>query len=177
MLVELLGEHRQAWLELRTALWPDCTPSESLREMDEILENPREIAFGYFVDGVLAGFAEMNLRTEAPGCTPGDIAYLEGWYVRPEHRRKGIGRALVEAGIEWGRAKGCGELASDTDQDYPLSPAAHAALGFEEVGRKVFFRRRIRDPETESPEKAGPGIPPAGPEKAGPPRHPDLHKG
>jgi aminoglycoside 6'-N-acetyltransferase I len=95
------------------------------------------------VDGVLAGFVEMNLRTEAPGCRPGDIAYLEGWYVRPEHRRKGIGRALVEAGAEWGRARGSTEFASDTDQDYPLSPAAHAALGFEVVDRKIFFRRDL----------------------------------
>ena len=32
-------------------------------------------------------------------------------------------------------AEGCREMASDTDPSYPISPAAHAALGYQEVQR------------------------------------------
>ena len=41
-----------------------------------------------------------------------------------------MGRALVEQAEAWARAEGCVEMAADTDSSYPLSPAAHAALGF-----------------------------------------------
>ena len=71
------------------------------------------------------------------------IGYLEAWYVDPEWRQKGVGRALVEAAEEWARAQGCTEMASDTMEDYPLSPAAHAQLGYEEVARDIYFRKEL----------------------------------
>lgn len=71
------------------------------------------------------------------------MAYLEGWYVEPDVRRRGIGRALVRAAEDWGRTQGCTEFASDTEIENAASAAAHTALGFEEVDRVRCFRKRL----------------------------------
>lgn len=54
--------------------------------------------------------------------------------VRPAARRQGIGRALLAAAEEWGRAQGCAEFASDAQPDNDVSSSAHRALGFADVG-------------------------------------------
>ena len=53
----------------------------------------------------------------------------------------GVGRALVERIEAWARAAGCREMASDTNPSYPISPAAHEALGYAEVER--YFRKEL----------------------------------
>ncbi len=133
------------WAQLRAALWPDATPEEHAREMDEILLNPERDAV--FVcaglDGRLLGFAEASLRRYAEGCDTSPVGYLEGWYVSPSARRQGIGRALVAAAEAWARAQGCTEMASDTQHDNEGSQAAHARLGYVEVERLVCFRKEL----------------------------------
>ena len=106
-------------------------------------------------DGRLIGFAEVSLRSHADGCDPSyPCGYLEGWYVEPEHRRRGVGRALVTAAEAWCREQGCGEMASDTWLDSMASQLAHSALGFEVVDRCVHYRKTIASP-------SGPGDGPA----------------
>src|SRR5205085_454596 len=65
----------------------------------------------------LIGFAELSIHNIAESCVSGRVAYLEGWWVDPAVRRRGVGRALVAAAEEWGRAQGCTEFASDTEVD------------------------------------------------------------
>ena len=40
------------------------------------------------------GFVELSLRAYAEGCQSDNVAYVEGWYVVPEARGSGVGRAL-----------------------------------------------------------------------------------
>jgi aminoglycoside 6'-N-acetyltransferase I len=84
---------------------------------------------------------EVALHDHAPGCNTTKIGYLEGWFVDPDWRRQGVGGRLVQAAEQWALAQGCTEMASDTNGGYPNSPAAHASLGYEEVGRDIFFRK------------------------------------
>ena len=137
-----------AWLRLRMALWPDSTPENEAAEIAEFLAHPDvplPMLYVAFVcerpDGSLCGFAEGAIHNEAPGCTTDRIGYLEAWYVHPDARQQGIGRALARAVEDWARAQGCTEMASDTDPSYPLSPDAHAALGYTEVQR--YFRKDL----------------------------------
>jgi aminoglycoside 6'-N-acetyltransferase I len=136
------------WLRLRMALWPDSTPEKEAAEIAEFFANPGvplPLLFVAFVcerqGGGLCGLAEGAIHSEAPGCTTDRIGYLEAWYVDPDMRRQGVGRALARAIEDWARGEGCTEMASDTDPSYPLSPAAHAALGYSEVQR--FFRKEL----------------------------------
>ena len=71
------------------------------------------------------------------------MAYLEGWFVVPEARGRGVGRELIAAAEEWGRSQGCCEFASDTQADNEVSTAAHRALGFMEVGLVRCFRKDL----------------------------------
>jgi len=134
------------WLRLRQALWPEPEDkvAELEREMAEIAADPEQPVFiAEHPEGGLCGFLEVSIRKSAEGCTSDRIGYLEGWYVDPDMRGQGVGRALVEAAEIWARAQGCIEMASDTTFDYPLSPDAHQKLGYEEVQRTIHFRKGL----------------------------------
>jgi aminoglycoside 6'-N-acetyltransferase I len=94
-------------------------------------------------DGWLAGFVEIGSRNYAEGCETSPIAYLEGWYVDPDARRKGLGRRLQRAAEDWARGNGFTEMASDAELHNDVSLGAHLSLGFEEVERQVCFRKRL----------------------------------
>jgi aminoglycoside 6'-N-acetyltransferase I len=94
-------------------------------------------------DGRLLGFTELSIRPYAEGCRTHRVAYLEGWYVCPEARRQGVGKALVAASEEWGRSQGCTEFASDTQPDNEISSSAHRALGFTDLGLVRCFIKRL----------------------------------
>ncbi|MFL6446570.1 MAG: GNAT family N-acetyltransferase [Bryobacteraceae bacterium] len=82
-------------------------------------------------DGKLFGFAEVDLRSHAHGCSPArPVGYLEGWYVAEEARHSGIGRSLLSAAEDWARSHGCVAMPSDTWIDKELSETCHKALGF-----------------------------------------------
>lgn len=107
------------------------------------------VARGHFVrlamsDAVAVGFVEAALRTDyVNGTSTSPVAFLEGLYVRPECRHRGIARAMVDAVVAWARDCGCRELASDALLDNAGSHAMHRALGFVETERVVCFRREL----------------------------------
>lgn len=131
------------WLALRLALWDDNTEDEMLAEMRTLLTDPQQAVFLAEENGVLIGFAEVSLRKYADGCDTSPVGYLEGWYVAPEHRRAGIGSALVHAGEEWARTHGCREMASDTWLENEISIQAHLQLGYAESERLVHFMKHL----------------------------------
>ena len=94
-------------------------------------------------DGSLAGFVEIGSRPYAEGCETTPIAYLEGWYVDPDARRRGLGKKLVEAAEAWALAHGFSEIASDTELENETSLRAHLALGYDEVERQICFKKRL----------------------------------
>ena len=72
------------------------------------------------------------------------VGYLEGWFVAPDARRRGTGRALVRAAEQWARLQGCAEFASDAEADNEESALAHRALGFDDVGLVRCFRKDLQ---------------------------------
>ncbi|MDX2004551.1 MAG: aminoglycoside 6'-N-acetyltransferase [Meiothermus sp.] len=136
----LLVDETERYFPLRTMLWPDADAPE---EITQLLADPEAVIFVAEVEGRLVGFAEGSLRRYADGCESSPVGYLEGWYVRPEYRQHGVGRKLVGALEGWARARGCTEMASDTELHNTLSQQAHARLGFEEVERIVQFRKPL----------------------------------
>ena len=63
-------------------------------------------------------------------------------YVRPDHHRRGVGRALLADLIERARTAGLHTVLGGTCTEHPGSLALQEALGFERVGclREVGFK-------------------------------------
>ena len=138
----------EAWLRMRVALWPEGPEEEHREEIaryfaGEAEGRPAEVLMAETDSGRVAGFAELSIRPYAEGCRGTRVAYLEGWYVEPELRCRGIGRALVAASEVWARSQGCEEFASDAQPDNEASIAAHRAAGFTDAGLVRCFRKDL----------------------------------
>jgi len=144
-------EDARTLARFRAGLWPEDSEVGHRLEVDRFFEGsaPEPLAILVADDaGRAVGFAELSIRPWAEGCVTNRVAYLEGWFVAPEARGRGVGRALVAAAEEWAVAQGCKELASDTQPDNEGSAAAHRALGFTDVGLVRCFRKDLREMET-----------------------------
>jgi aminoglycoside 6'-N-acetyltransferase I len=135
---------RSAWLEMRTALWPDETSKVHAARINNILAS--DDAWGFLAEvagGAAVGFAELAMRKYANGCEAQPVPFLEGIWVQEQFRRQGIGAGLINH-IECFLAdRGFRELGSDTLIDNLSSQAAHLAWGFSETERVVYFRKII----------------------------------
>lgn len=142
---KLRSDEHLTWLRLRERLWPDSSRDELTREQIEILgdseRNAVLVAAG--PDGQLVGFVEVALRDWAEGCTARPVGYIEGWYVEPSHRQRGVGRKLIEAAEQWVLSRGCTEMGSDAELENDTSHRAHRALGYSEVIRVVLFSKKL----------------------------------
>jgi len=131
---------------LRRTLWPD-SGIEELKGRTPEMTGPAPthlVLIARDGDGAPAGFAEVSLRRDhVNGCTGSPVAFLEGIYVVPNQRRRGLGRALIEAGLLWAQERGVAEFASDALLDNDASHAFHRAAGFEETERVIYFRRPV----------------------------------
>ncbi len=135
------------WLGLRRLLWSDCTSEEHRTEMASALAQPERfiqfVAYGESMQPI--GLAEASIRHDyVNGTESSPVAFLEGVFVVPSHRRQGIARQLIANIVGWAIARGCLELASDAPVENEPSHALHAALGFTETERVVFFRQSLR---------------------------------
>jgi len=129
---------------MRQSLWPECPYAEQLVEVARTLASEIQAVFvAESPTGELRGFVEMALREFASGCATSPVGYIEGWYVKPQFHRQGIGRALVAAGEQWAMERGCVEMASDAVIGNIVSQQAHRALGYEESERLVCFRKGL----------------------------------
>ena len=91
----------------------------------------------------LGGFISVSMRSWAEGCESEPVPYVEGWWVAPDLRGHGVGRALMSAVEQWCRDRGYSELGSDAEIENVGSLHAHTALGFERTLRLQFFRKRL----------------------------------
>lgn len=135
-----------SWLKMRGELWPGSR-GDHAREIalffDGQVRNPVAVLIAENCHGRAVGFAELSIRPYAEGCTTDHVGFLEGWYVMPEVRGQGVGRALVAASEDWARGQGCSEFASDAEVDNDASIAAHLALGFVDRGLVRCFSKTL----------------------------------
>jgi aminoglycoside 6'-N-acetyltransferase I len=138
-------EDLSEWFRLRQLLWDETEQDDHQSEMMEILEHydSQFVAVADAGDGRLAGFLEASIRPFVEDCNSENVGYLEGWFVDPEFRRKGVGTGLVSLAEQWARNKGCTEMASDAEIDNDTSITAHATLGYDETSRLVHFRKDL----------------------------------
>ena len=132
------------WATMRAKLWPDVSLDDNRKEVVALLGSGSS-EFAAFVasdqDGCVVGFAEAALRQDyVNGCDTSPVAFQEGIYVSPQYQGRGIGKRLALAVQGWAREHGYAELASDALIDNHASHVFHAAIGFVETERVVYFR-------------------------------------
>jgi molybdopterin synthase catalytic subunit/molybdopterin converting factor small subunit/GNAT superfamily N-acetyltransferase len=140
----------ESWLEMRRALWPEATAAELEEDVKpywsrRLIQGLRTVVLIAEKEGKGVGFAEISLRPVAAGCATSPVGYLEAWYVAAEFRRRGIGGALVKAGEQWARSRGCKEFGSDCYVSNDLSRAAHGRLAFSVNERVLTFRKQLEE--------------------------------
>jgi aminoglycoside 6'-N-acetyltransferase I len=131
---------------MRATLWPDDIDGHRAAAEQffaGLRHEPAEVLLAFDDSGRAIGFVELSIRNIVDSCSSDRVAYLEGWYVEASLRRRGVGAALVAAAERWGVGQGCTEFGSDSLIDNEVSHRAHRALGFEETGRVVNFRKDL----------------------------------
>ena len=134
------------WLDLRLALWPDATVDDHRNDMALSLAQAERFLqlVAYDEQSQPVGFIEGSIRSDyVNGTETSPVGFVEGVYVVPAWRRRGIARMLFAAIGDWARSRGCRELASDALIDNDASQRAHQALGFRETDRVVYFVRPL----------------------------------
>jgi aminoglycoside 6'-N-acetyltransferase I len=134
------------WFSLRRALWPHASDDEHRADITKMLGNDERAAcfLARAEDGTVAGFAEVSLRGDyVNGCSTSPVGFLEGLFVLPAARRRGTARALVAAAEAWAASHGCREFASDVHVENLESQMVHAALGFSETERVIYFHKTL----------------------------------
>jgi len=155
MTVRPLGRaDRSQWLAMRRALWPHHDRSAHAAETAALLDRPEDFGarnYAVFIartaGATTVGFAECTRRDSIAFATASPVAYLEGIYVEPGHRRSGFGCQLLRGVEQWAAALGCTALASDATAENLESRAFHIAMGFtvvdEAPGNLTYFCKSL----------------------------------
>ncbi len=136
----------QQWSTLRAAMWPEDSADSHAEEIRRFFREEWHLPSAAFLaeqDGTAVGFVEVSIRPYAEECYSGNVGSVEGWFVIPEERRRGVGAALVAVAENWARDQGCMEMASDAALDNRISAQAHAALGYAQVAEVRCFRKDL----------------------------------
>ena len=125
---------------LALELWPHRTIDYLTDEISHDMGETMQYILAYNGE-VPIGFAQVGTRYENA------VGFLEGIYVKPNYRRRGIGGALVTQCENWARGNGASVFDSDTGIDNQDSYNFHMSLGFKECGRIITFRKSLANQE------------------------------
>ena len=135
---------------LAVLLWDNHDVAELRDEVAEILKSEEAACFLACEAGVPLGFAQCQLRHDyVEGTRTSPVGYLEGIFVQPAFRHRGLANQLLGACEGWAREKGCTEFASDCELGNDASLNFHLSMGFTEANRIVCFTKTLRDRRAE----------------------------
>ena len=130
--------------EMAVQMWDRHRVDELETEIAEALNDRQSSFFIKYINDLPVGFAQCGLRTDyVEGTESSPVGYLEGIFVKEEHRGNGYAKELLHACEKWAKEKGCSEFASDCEFNNVGSFQFHMAMGFDEANRIICFRKRI----------------------------------
>ncbi|MBQ7359597.1 MAG: GNAT family N-acetyltransferase [Lachnospiraceae bacterium] len=130
--------------KLAIKMWEDNSVQGLTADFEDLMESDRAACFIKYVGDRPVGFAQCQLRTDyVEGTETSPVGYLEGIFVEEAYQHQGIATRLLQECQKWAKEMGCSEFASDCELDNTDSLKFHLALGFEEAGRIICFRKDI----------------------------------
>lgn len=125
-------------------LWPDNTYDGLREELIKILNNEKETILLYKLENEFIGFNHVAIRHDyVEGSNTSPVGFIEGIFVKENHRGKGIGKILVRSGEEWAKSRGCTQMGSDVEFHNVESYNFHKKIGYTEVNRIICFLKNI----------------------------------
>lgn len=105
-----------AWEAMRRALWPDGAEehaSEIAAFFAGTSHEPHAVLVVEDHSGSVVAVAELSIRDDVSGLQGKRTGYVEGLYIVPEYRGRGLARKLLHAARTWARVNRCATFASD----------------------------------------------------------------
>jgi aminoglycoside 6'-N-acetyltransferase I len=105
-----------SWEQLRCALWPDDAAehaAETASFFAGTLVEPVAMLMAETDNGTSIGVAELSIRTDISELTGQRVGYVEGLYIIPKMRWRGVARLLMRASRDCARDQNCTAFASD----------------------------------------------------------------
>ena len=144
MIVRAKKEDALAVAGLAVQMWEDNVPEELAAELSEMIDSDDGTIYVAKENEQIVGFAQCQLRHDyVEGTKSSPVGYLEGIFVKEEHRKKGIAKELLRACENWALEKGCQEFASDCELENQTSLKFHMSVGFEEANRVICFTKKL----------------------------------
>lgn len=145
MIIPFKDTYKEDYKEMIVSLWPDI----DLNEIEEIILEQKtkgHTIFLYLESDKAVAFLNSSIRNDyVEGCDQSPVGYIEGIYVKENHRKQAIAKKLVAYAIDHFKKIGIKEIASDTETHNTNSIAFHKAIGFIESSRIVHFKKKIGD--------------------------------
>lgn len=120
------------------------------REVDEIgrwlagaQTRPAGIFLAFRSEGDLAGVCWTSYNTDANARCGRTVGHIDRLGIVPEHRRHGLGRALLLTGMRWLRTQGQAILDLDVIGDNEHAQALYASVGFAPTKQTIIYRREL----------------------------------
>jgi ribosomal protein S18 acetylase RimI-like enzyme len=109
------------WTSMQTEFLEDLHTPSHLHLLAETGEAPPRTV----------GWAFARTKERDPVFEPAHVLHISAVYVAPHYRRRGIGRTLLKAVLEWGRSSGCVEAELSVLVDNPAR-SLYREFGFSE---------------------------------------------
>lgn len=130
--------------QLALQLWTEHSPYELCEEFSTLFTRKDAAVFLACVENESVGFAQCQLRYDyVEGTDSSPVGYLEGIFVKPEFRKRGIAKNLLNMCQVWAKERGCTEFASDCELTNIDSLRFHLQVGFEEANRIICFTKKL----------------------------------
>ncbi|MCX5672775.1 MAG: GNAT family N-acetyltransferase [Planctomycetota bacterium] len=107
------------------------------RSLDDDVEANSDGVFVYEADGAVVGYITTRLDAESA------IGWIPNIAIDPGHQGRGIGRALMQAALDYLRASGMRYAKIETLEQNQKGQAFYPSVGFQEVARQIHYLMRL----------------------------------
>lgn len=135
----------ESLVQMGLKLWKDYEEIELKHQLEIVYSSDnQQILIAKSVQELYVGFSIFSIRKDyVEGSEKSPTGYLEGIYVEPEFRHRGIAKKFVQLGEQWLKANSCSQIGSDTWLTDTESRKFHKKIGFWEEDELVHFLKDI----------------------------------